>query len=624
MAIWEYKVISSGKGGFANPSLLENFLNQLGKDEWEIIAFRPAPENPLAFTGLARRGTQRDWTLEAAQAAQAKAEEEKNRAELAAARAAKEAAERDAARAREVAASAAAGEGGDESDEDGRRRDDSLRTLRDTERDDDPEALAEEAEAADDLADWEELGLDDDLPTLFDAIKPHLRRNQKGVGEAAAIDYLARRWEQEPEDVLGALKECGLTVPENEDALPDYFEFEGDLYWLNANNRGQVFINVREKPRPRFKPTPMRKLDADDPATEELRAEHEAEQDKKRTAQAEREAREAERAARKAAAEAEANKPPEPLPDGAAVLKLVKPKMRRNRRGPGLSGSLSFLAKALKQSEEDLLKAFEAAGLKLAESNDEKPAFVEAAGQVYWLKKDGRGGVWINARDKDKVRGKDKGAANGDDDSPATPDDAATDEEAASGRDETTGTEATATDTGADAADDTSGSPSAEATDVADDNADDHDADADEGESSDAAGGDSDADADSADDNVADDTDDDAGQVDVKFEPGPNALPALRLLLKPKTRGTGAAAEINTLSRKLGKPAVEILEALVKSGLSVPDDASEKPKFAELGDEILWLNRNAKDDSLWLNAKAKPKRSRSRSNRKPSPKKDGE
>ncbi len=559
MAIWEYKVISSGKGGFANPQLLENFLNQLGKDEWEIIDYRPMPDNPLAFNGLARRGTQRDWTLEAAQAAQAKAEEEKNRAELAAARAAKDAAERDAAKAREAAAAAIAGEGEEGEDGETRHRDDSLRTLRDTERDDDPEALAEEAEAAALGDDWDELALDDDLPTLFDAIKPHLRRNQKGLGEAAAIDYLARRWDQEPEDVLGALKECGLTVPESDEELPEYFEFEGDLYWLNRNNRGQTFINVREKPRPRFKPTPMRKLDPDDPATEELRAEHESEQEAKQAAKAEREAREAEKAARKAAAEAEANKPPEPLPEGEAILELVKPKMRRNRRGPGFSGSLSFLAKAFKHSEEALMEAFAAIGLKLPEGEDDKPAFVEIDGQVYWLKKDGRGGVWINARDKDKMRSKDKGEEKSAD---------------------------------AESDDSTEADDDAEASDASADT------------------------TDEAADNEADDT-----PIEVNFEPGAGALPALRLLLKPKSRGTGAAAEIGTLARKLNKAAVEILEALVKAGLNVPDDADEKPKFAELGDEILWLNRNAKDDSLWLNAKAKPKRTRSRSTKKTATKK---
>ena len=80
MAVWEYKVISSGKGGFATPALLESFLNQLGTDEWEIVEFRGQPDNPLAFSGLARRPTQRDWTLEDAAAAAARAEADKLRA----------------------------------------------------------------------------------------------------------------------------------------------------------------------------------------------------------------------------------------------------------------------------------------------------------------------------------------------------------------------------------------------------------------------------------------------------------------------------------------------------------------------------------------------------------------
>src|SRR5439155_13915150 len=82
MSLWEYKVITSGKGGFASPALLEKFLNDLGRDEWEIVHFQTLPENFLAFTGLARRSTQRDWTLEDAAAAAAKAEAEKLRAEF--------------------------------------------------------------------------------------------------------------------------------------------------------------------------------------------------------------------------------------------------------------------------------------------------------------------------------------------------------------------------------------------------------------------------------------------------------------------------------------------------------------------------------------------------------------
>ncbi len=51
----------------------------------------------------------------------------------------------------------------------------------------------------------------------------------------------------------------------------------------------------------------------------------------------------------------------------------------------------------------------------------------------------------------------------------------------------------------------------------------------------------------------------------------------------------------------------DLVEALVKAGLSVPESEDAKPVFAEHAGEIFWFNRNAKDE-LWLNAKAKPAR----------------
>ena len=510
MAIWEYKVISSGKGGFASPQLLENFLNELGTDEWEIIDYRAAPDNPLAFSGLARRGSQRDWTLEAEAAAQARDEERRKREEEH--RKEEERIEKAAAEAAAERESAiAAKESGD----------DGLRTVRDTERDDDPEALADEADGLDD---WDELDMEDDLPTLLDAIKPHLRRNPKGIGEAAAIDYLAKRWDQEPADVQGALEECGFEVPEAEDDLPVYFDFEGDLFWLNRNNRGQLFINVREKPRPRFKTTKGKKLDPDDPSAEDVRSEHQADRLKRQQV-------EEEKAARQAAREAEAAKPADPLPEGLELLDLIKPKMRRNRRGPGMSGSISFLSKAFRHDAETLVEALKSIGLSAPEDKDTKPDFVEHGDELFWMKQDGRGGAWINSRDKDKVKTKSAHADSGD----------------------------SATKTSQDHSPDSAGEEA-------------------------------------------------SASDDITFAPGPNAVPALRLLLKPKSRGTGVSAEMDTLSEALKKPAVEILEVLVNAGLNVPESADEKPKFIELGDEIMWLNRNAKDDSLWLNAKVKPKR----------------
>src|ERR1017187_8599307 len=135
MAVWEYTVISSGKGGFATPALLESFLNQLGTDEWEIVEFRGQPDNPLAFSGLARRPTQRDWTLGDAAAAAARVEADKLRVEF-------------EAKFKSATAASASAESVDApaaTDNEALREQDGLRRLRDTERDGDPDAPNEEA-----------------------------------------------------------------------------------------------------------------------------------------------------------------------------------------------------------------------------------------------------------------------------------------------------------------------------------------------------------------------------------------------------------------------------------------------------------------------------------------------
>ena len=251
MALWEYKVITSGKGGFASATMLETYLNQLGKDEWEIVDFRTDAVNSLVFNGLARRPTLRDWTLEAAIAAAAKAEADKLRVEL-----------MNKQHAGDTAASADAAAGGNAAAAAGSP--DSLRSLRDTDRDHDPEALADEASHGAD--DWANLdNYEDDLPTFFDALKPHLRKNQNAPGQSVALNYLAKRWEQPEPDLMGALKECGFDIPETEEAAPVFLEYEGDLYWVNRNNRGQYFLNTREKPRPKFRVVAGKPLGADDP-----------------------------------------------------------------------------------------------------------------------------------------------------------------------------------------------------------------------------------------------------------------------------------------------------------------------------------------------------------------------
>jgi hypothetical protein len=255
MSLWEYKHITSGPHGFATSALLESYLNQLGKDEWEIISYQNLPNNALAFNGVARRTTVRDWTLEGAAAAAAKIEADKLRAEFAAKFQGNSATQDAATEQPSTLISERAA------------TEETHRKLRDTERDSDPDAHAGE-----DLDEWDNY--DDDLPNFFEAIKPHLRKNQRGNGQSVGVTFLAKRWEQAEGDMIGALKECGFTIPEKEDAEPEYLEFEGDLYWLNLNNRHELFINTREKPRPVYRVVAGKKLDpsaSESPATQNRR-----------------------------------------------------------------------------------------------------------------------------------------------------------------------------------------------------------------------------------------------------------------------------------------------------------------------------------------------------------------
>src|SRR5580658_4582273 len=372
MAVWEYKVISSGKGGFASPALLESFLNQLGTDEWEIVEFRGQADNPLAFSGLARRPTQRDWTLEDAAAAAARAEADKLRVEF-------------EAKFKSATSAAAAAEAEAPVAEAGREVD-GLRRLRDTERDSDPDAP--ETDAPED--EWDKLGSVDELPTFFEAMRPHLRRNQRGPGFSVGVDYLAKKWDISEDDVIGALKECGLEIPDDEDAKITHVEYDGDIYWVNINRRGELWVNTKEKSRPVFRTVQAARVEPEEApkapeAPHQQREEHQHRE--------ERQPRQ-----RREPAEAAPDAPAAPLPTGPELLDRIRPLMRKNRREPGGSGSMSFLSRALKCSESALVDAFTSMGLSSFSAPRHPPVFVEIGDESWWLNKDGRGGIWINAR----------------------------------------------------------------------------------------------------------------------------------------------------------------------------------------------------------------------------------
>lgn len=635
MALWEYKIITSGKGGFASATMLESFINQLGRDEWEIIEFRTDPANPLAFNGLARRSTLREWTLEAAVAAAAKVEADKLRAELMH----KQHAGDISASADSTADTKAAGPEG-------------LRQLRDTDRDHDPEALADEASSTGD--DWADLdNYEDDLPVFFDAIKPHLRKNPNGPGQSVALNYLAKRWEQSEADLNGALVECGFVIPENETDAPVYLEYEGDLYWVEKNNRGQFFLNTREKPQPKFRVVSGKPLDPNDPVYAALAAEQaEIEAERARRA-AEAAAREAEAAARRAEREAqrqaaeqarreqqaaaqaardaaraaaaaahtateepsttadpvptvEVGTPPPAapsgsLPEGTALLDAIRPLMRRNRRGPGYSGSSAFLAKHFKVEDSTLRAALAALGLVPAQAGGPRTEPVVIGAVAYWVNLDSGGGLWINGRETSqrplppnaspaaKTPGESSPASSAEPTSanPAPAETLAPDAPAATPTIDTAGAvfrpvpRAMPPLPAAEAAPAIE-IPSAPTT----------------------------ADHASTSTNVSTSADTATPSTPTAAEtpappPAPFALPSLREKLTPNKGKTGFSASIESLAAQLDCAEHTLLSALHEQGLVTPpaDDAEAKPVFIEHSGEIFWLGRYPKDGSLWLNAK---------------------
>ena len=532
MSLWEYKMITSGRGGFASPALMEKFLNDLGKDDWEIVSFQIQPDNILAFNGLARRTTQRDWTLQDAAAAAAKLEADKLRAEF----------ESKFKNATSSAPTAGTDDAPDVTLADKAAPEDGFRKPRDTERDHDPEAHEEE-QAKDE---WDKLGEEDELPSFFDAMKPHMRRNQRGPGMSVGVDFLAKKWDFSDADIIGALRECGFTMPDDEDSAPAYVEYDGDVYWVNINRRGELWINTKEKPRPVFRTVKAAPYAAPEgEASAPAQAQSQIPSTPQRDPLADATARRPEapvfvpkpREAAPAKPVAEPMFPVEgatapapapaalaggPLAQGPELLDKVRPLMRRNRRGPGGSGSLPFLARGLRCSDADLLAGFAALGLVLPPVPTDKPIFVEIGEHVWWLNQDSRGGVWINGREK------------------------------------------LASDTPAAPSADVAPSP-ATSTPVAPEFV--------------------------------------APVAAIPPPPAPaNVLSGVRLLLK-ETKTGGFAGKLDRVAENLEKSPEELLAALLNAGLKAPEKAREKPVFVEHAGEIFWLNLNAKEE-LWVNAKA--------------------
>ena len=333
MSSWEYKLISSGPLGFASMKLLEEHLGQLGRDEWEIINFTTKPDNPLVFHGLARRPVARDWFPPAA------------------------------------AKPAYTPPPIPEAEDDGKDERSFADEL--------PPARPANAPAPADLGlgDFDDLaGSEEDLPTLFEALQPFLRKNSRG-DLSVDIEFLAKKFEQDARELLGAFEECGLKLPAAGEEKGEVVDHDGSLYWLERDKKGRVWVNTRDK---KFKTARTTPVPAEQPP--------------------EREARPGRAPAPEPATPAREPRPEAAAPDPKSFLGRIRSMMRRNHRGQGWSGSFPYLTKALKLDEAQLLERLAGHGMKLPTEAEPQPPLAPDGDVVFWLNKNQRGEIWITAR----------------------------------------------------------------------------------------------------------------------------------------------------------------------------------------------------------------------------------
>jgi len=127
------------------------------------------------------------------------------------------------------------------------------------------------------------------------------------------------------------------------------------VWWLNHDQRGGVWINERNK---------------SDPSGPEERPEG---------------------GERVAAADTVA------APAGGSPLSALRLILKRTKTG-AFSGEAGHLASTLGKSPEELLAALTNAGLQVPEKPRAKPVFVEHGTEIFWLNRNAKGELWLNAK----------------------------------------------------------------------------------------------------------------------------------------------------------------------------------------------------------------------------------
>jgi hypothetical protein len=238
---------------------------------------------------------------------------------------------------------------------------------------------------------------------LLDKIRGMMRRNRRGNGMSGSFPFLIKALKTTEAGLLEQLAALGLVLQNESDPKPAFHE-EGDfLYWMNKNQRGEIWINARKERRQNAaggQPATGEGADGrhDEAAAESHGAAPEASNPAATVEAPSPAADGAPSDAAPAASTQVAAAPAEPAASSVHTLAAVRLLLQPKKRGEGVAALVAEVASQLGQTPERLIEALGAAGVNEPADADAKPTFGENAGEIFWLNRNARGELWLNAK----------------------------------------------------------------------------------------------------------------------------------------------------------------------------------------------------------------------------------
>jgi hypothetical protein len=80
---------------------------------------------------------------------------------------------------------------------------------------------------------------------ILTAVRLLMQPKKRGEGVTATLTELAEKLEKTPDTIQGMLANIGLQLPDSPKAKPTFAEHGGEIYWLNASAKGQIWLNAK-------------------------------------------------------------------------------------------------------------------------------------------------------------------------------------------------------------------------------------------------------------------------------------------------------------------------------------------------------------------------------------------